>query len=251
MGTAAAIKMFPAFLFLYFLVRGRWRVLAGGALVGALWTGLAAVVLGTEALKDYAFNVVPYLSQTYRDSWLNLSLTGYWHKLFAGSDTGGHTHSLWHAPRLAAVLAATTCLAVSALAAWAALRARSQAECDRAFVLTILAMLLVSPITWGHYLLLLLLPIVLLWQRVPRWSVSRALLWVCVTLVWVNPVGMSWGYLFPGIPYARWFVPVAQPWQVLTVLSLHTYVLLLLFAMGALTLHDQERKPVASTRLVP
>jgi hypothetical protein len=201
---------------------------------------LAVVILGPGALSDYVFNVVTHLGQRYRNSWPNLSLSGYWHKLFDGSGTGGHTVSLWHNPLLARVLTAASCLAAAAVAAWAALRARSRAECDRAFGLAITTMLLVSPITWDHYFLLLVLPLTLLWLRVPRWGSGSVVLWVCVVLLWINIGGLTWKYLFPNVPSSRWADPVAQPWQVLTVLSLHTYVLLALFALAALTVQDPE-----------
>jgi hypothetical protein len=54
-------------------------------------------------------------------------------------------------------------------------RAQSRYERDHAFATCITAMLLVTPIVWDHYLLLLLLPVALLWASLPtsgpvRWD---------------------------------------------------------------------------------
>src|SRR5579883_449874 len=51
LGTAATIKLFPGFLFLYFIFRGQWRSLLAGVITIALLTGLTATVLGLEAYR--------------------------------------------------------------------------------------------------------------------------------------------------------------------------------------------------------
>ena len=57
---------------------------------------------------------------------------------------------------------------------------------DRAFALAVVAMLLVSPITWTHYFLLLLMPLALLWMR----STAGAGMWATgavLAVLWLPP----------------------------------------------------------------
>src|SRR5262249_20004743 len=53
LGVAVAIKLFPAFLALYFLVQRRWRVLAAAALSFAAIIGVTAAVFGPAVLPSY------------------------------------------------------------------------------------------------------------------------------------------------------------------------------------------------------
>jgi hypothetical protein len=239
-GTAAAIKLFPAYLFLYFLLRRQWRAVLAGVAIGLLWTALTVLVLGPDSYRDYAGAVLPHLAQ-YRAAWPNASLTGFWEKLLVGGRTLGHTLPLWHSP-LAARLAAGACgLAVTAVVAGVVWRARSQAECDRAFGVAVTGMLLVSPITWDHYFLLLLLPAVLLALTLRGAGVRWYALCGCLIVLWLTP---ELYYRLAAV-----FHPAgaaAQPWQTLTVLSLQTYALAGLFLLGATSVQDAEAYPAAA-----
>jgi hypothetical protein len=92
-------------------------------------------------------------------------------------------------------------------------------------------MLLVSPITWDHYFLLLLLPLAVLWPQLPpkrgwrcAWGAILVLLCLNPKLVWDRTIAGP-GELLGG---------VAQPIHAATVLSYQCYTLLALFALGVL-----------------
>ena len=230
LGTAAVIKLYPGFLFLYFLLQRRWSALVMGALTVALWTGLTAAVLGRESYADYVRLVLPHLGSDFRNSWPNLSLCGFWYKLFDGSATGRHAISLWPNPRAALVASAASCLAVVVVYAVAVLRTRSLPERDRAFGLGVMAMLLVSPITWSHYLLLLLLPATLIWISRRGVSGGHWSLCICLAPMWLHE-SYFWA-IATHSPRDTWATSHALPWQSLTWLSVHTYALLGLYVVG-------------------
>src|SRR5207253_2522977 len=68
LGAATAIKLFPAFLFLYFLLRRQRRVVAAGVLSFAVLTGLTAALLGPATYRCYVEEVLPQVAQ-FRDWW--------------------------------------------------------------------------------------------------------------------------------------------------------------------------------------
>lgn len=163
----------------------------------------------------------------------NLSLCGLWHKLLAPAahwmpvtftlETSYPAAAFWGHAATSGLLAALTALIV--------LRRRDDA--DLAFSAAIVAMLLVSPITWDHYLLLLVLPIALLWQRLPRAALAWPLFLFLVVLLFVEPlVVMQHGLILVGAARSpatgHW---LAGPLETLTALSIPCYALVGLFAL--------------------
>jgi hypothetical protein len=195
-----------------------------------LLAGLTLAVLGPEACTDYARRVVPHLNSTYSSAWPNSSLVAFWNKLFNGKGTGRDTISLWHNPTLARGAAMLTCLTVAATVALVTLRARSRAGRDLAFGLGVTGMLLVSPITWPHYTLQLLLPMSLLLLHLPRQWLLRIVLYASLTICWIPLPFLYWIVL--RAPPTKWGGIALQPWQTLTVFSLQTYALVALFVLG-------------------
>jgi hypothetical protein len=237
LGTAAAVKLFPAFLFLYFLVGRRWRALTAGALALAWWTALTAGVLGPASYRDYVQRVLPHL-EIYRAAWPNASLVGFWHKLFQGGQTLGHTAPLWYSPLFARLASGLSFLAVVLVVAVVSHR-RQGGRADHAFGLAVTAMLLLSPVTWDHYFLLLLLPAALLAFARPPGGMRSWTFQICLGLLWITP---ELYYLLALPNYSAGSV-IARPWHTLTVLALQTYALLGLFALGVAV---ACRQPMAS-----
>ena len=123
-----------------------------------------ALVLGMDAYRDYVEKSMPAIAHFF-DKWPNISLQGFWFKLFDGPRRQRH-------PDLACSVAGSRLTGLGAVAVLGVLPASSgvpdrRHDLDLTFALTLVAMLLVSPITWDHYAVLLLLPGVLLWQRLP------------------------------------------------------------------------------------
>src|SRR5262249_12406927 len=155
--------------------------------------------------------------------------------------TFGHTDPLWHSPAAARLAGGTSCLAVAALVAAAALRARGRAGRDHAFGLSVTAMLLASPITWDHYFLLLLLPAALLAATRPRPRPRWYAFLACLAVLWLPP---ELYHLVAGLRSSG----LAQPWQTVTTLALQTYALLGLFVLGLVSARGgpaEGRRPAA------
>jgi hypothetical protein len=59
--------------------------------------------------------------------------------------------------------------------------------CDLAFALSLVAMLLLTPICWDHYLLLLALPLALTWIGLRQSSVERFAFLILAAALWLGP----------------------------------------------------------------
>jgi hypothetical protein len=226
-GAATAIKLFPGFLFLYFLLRRQWSALVTGAVTLALLTGLTAVVLGPEVYATYLREVVPRL-ESYRSSWFNASLVGFWTRLFNPATREEHVEPLWRSAWAARAGILLSWLAVVALAAWSVQRARTRLQLDHAFGVAVTGMLLLSPITWDYAFLLLLVPIALLCADPPRSEAAKLLLMLALAALWFWQKPVCQVIIPGGIAQG-----VASPAHALTILSYPCYALFVLLVLGA------------------
>ncbi len=232
-GLAAAIKIFPAYLGLYLLMRRRWDGVVGCAVGFLLANLITLVVLGGACYVDYVQRVLPEVG-TFRDWWPNASVAGYFDKLLHAPS--GHVQPLWFAPQLAKIGFVLSFVVITSLAGWKCWTATSRHEQDQAFSVCVIAMLLLSPITWDHYFLLLLLPLLVMWRGLPPSFGNRTLLVVtAIGLMVINPKWI-WDATIPGhgeLPRDPTLPPsVATAWQTVTVISYQFYLLLALFAFA-------------------
>ena len=189
-GIAAAVKLFPGFVILYYLITRRFAS-AIAAIAGAgLTTMLALVVLGPQAFRDYVHEVMPMVG-TFTNIWANASLAGFWTKWFNAGVTNTvippgpqHIPPIAFLPALAS--AGLVISAIATLAIWA--HKVRRLPLNLRFGITLVAMLLLSPITWDHYFLLLALPMVHVWRVFPDDSLQRIGLILVVIAMMLSPV---------------------------------------------------------------
>ena len=232
LGAATAIKLFPGFLFLYFIVRRRWAVVGAGMAALAALTLATVAILGLDSYTSYVRDVMPQVS-IFRNWWPNASLAGFWIKWF---DTGAvcplvdpalpdYLPPLARQPWLARLGWIVSTLAV--LFAWACIvwRARNRQQEGLAFGLTLTTMLLVSPLTWDHYFLLILLPLAQLWIVLSTARRERLVLLLLFICLWASPYAV-WTAFIPGRGSPQ--APVTS----LVVISFQFFALLGLFVLG-------------------
>jgi hypothetical protein len=225
LGTATAIKIFPGFLFLYFALRSRWRTLAAGALSLVAVGSLASALFGLEAWQTYFIDILPRVAK-FRGLWANASLVGLWTKLFDPPPEYPRVVPLWPCKSAAWLGILASCSTILVILARTIRSADSPAERDLSFGLAVTAMLLVSPITWDHYLLLLLIPLAVAWTRLPQTDGARIAFVLIMVAFWSWPLQID-NLVIPGGVSAG----LAKPVHTLTVLSYQCYALLTLFAL--------------------
>lgn len=185
-GAAMAVKLFPGFLLLYFFATRNWRALAVAVAVFLAVNGAAVALFGADTFRTYIRDVIPAVSADYATRWNNLSAPAFWLRLFDPAPSSGVipvVHSPLHGKLFAhaAQVLITGCVA---WLAWRASRANSNAARDRAFAAAVVAMLLISPITWPHSLVMLVVPVAVLIAAKPS-GANRWVLVACLMLMWL------------------------------------------------------------------
>ncbi len=154
----AMIKVIPALLIVYYLLRGRWRVVAGALICGVVLMVFQAAAVGFPeliAMRAILSNSAVFLSQADNFSLLHLPV---WLALLIGMRIAPTT--TWPGEIL---IGTTAALFIGAtLVGHKRVVAANDEEIDLlGYAWAISIMLLVTPLVWLHYLAWLLVPLVL------------------------------------------------------------------------------------------
>lgn len=225
------IKLFPLYMAVYYATQRRSRPLLA-VLVSILALTLITVwVLGVDSYVDYIATVLPWNSE-FRIFGYNLSIAGFWHKLFHPLNEGEKIIPVWRSLVLARAGTILSNLAITIVLIAFTYRAKTSTQRDYAFTTTMTAMLLVSPVTWDTSLLLLLLPITVLacHRQNPRLDWMPVALLLILPIVWLPQPLLT--TLFTG---GR-IITEAPPSFLLGAASLKFYALLGTFVSGLMAL---------------
>jgi alpha-1,2-mannosyltransferase len=159
-GLAVSAKLLLWPVFVWLVATRRLRAAALAALVGAVVTLAAWAAIGFDGLRTYP-DLLERLSEIQADR--SYSIVGMSATLGLGSTVGN---------------ALTVALGLLLLAACVQFARRS--DDPRSFVCAIAATLVLSPIVWLHYIVVLLVPMAILR---PRFSA----LWLLPILLWASP----------------------------------------------------------------
>lgn len=228
-GLAVTIKLFPLFLLAFFAWGRRWNVVVAGLMSAFLTTAMPVCILGKQAYVDYLFVVLPRVGW-FRVAWNNISLLGFFSRLF--DPLPNHPDNLWwHTRALVqskALMILGFILAVVSLVssfAWATFRLEDRTQRDLGFGLAMICMVLLSPVAWEHYLVLLILPLALAWADLPLAGalIRKTVFLVVVALFWTSP----------NVVYRRagMFGRTATPSEVILFLSTQFYALIGLYGL--------------------
>ena len=226
-GISAAFKLFPAYIGMYYAAQMRIRPLLTAVFVFLALNLITVLVLGVDAYLDYVRVVLPYQSR-FRSFGYNISITGFWHKLF---DVVGEYDSiapLWRCPALARWGTLLSDLVVTSVVLKLGNGARTIAQRDVTFASVVTAMLLVSPVTWDFSLPLLLVPLAL----IARCSIQSRENWMLAPLILILVIIWTPQILLTKLALAGRTMVVA-PWTfMIGAPSLKFYALLGTFALG-------------------
>jgi alpha-1,2-mannosyltransferase len=179
LGLAVGLKLTPALFVVYLFLTGRRR-----AAVTAVGTFVATVLIGfltaPSAARQYwggDFLVGGKIGQTYVG---NQSLKGTLLRLLGEGTTADRVYVL-------------VAIVVAVAGLWLAVRAFRAGDELRAVVVTVVTMLLVSPISWSHHWVWVALVLVYLADKALRrplgWALPTLAVLVLVTWAWFGRVG--------------------------------------------------------------
>jgi hypothetical protein len=168
LGLIVPFKFYPALFVLYFAWRRQWRVVTG-ALAGGLAIMLVSLLtVGWEGNLAYLRMVVSELGGGGIPAFNNQSISGFLLHIFTRGDVFAWLNV--GVPLWLTVLRLGLLLLLVGVVVWAMRRPPApKTNCSDAqdldLALVVFVMLLVSPITWYHYYIWLLLPLTLLFDR--------------------------------------------------------------------------------------
>lgn len=160
LGLALSTKLFAGLFLLFFLIRRRWRLLCWLAVTFLICWLVALLVLGADSYRQYV-SVLGTVTW-YAASW-NASFMGFFTRIFGGSE---NTPAI-NMPRLAYALAYGSSLLLTLTLCWLAWPRRDESSPERfdlAYSLTVVTMLISSPLGWMYHFPLLLIPWLVAWR---------------------------------------------------------------------------------------
>lgn len=164
---ATLMKLFPGLILLYLLMSENWRAFFATVFFIVLGLSVTTIVVGLDDMQTYSNIIIGRFLNEMSGFVLNHSLNGMITRLFG--ERTGWTEPLIQLPRIKSLL---VILLNSTILTYTIMKMRrmtvKQELVDHAFGLTIVAMLLLSPITWGHIFTILILPISLLLREYIR-----------------------------------------------------------------------------------
>lgn len=179
-GAAALLKLFPIWLVFFFLLRRKWRGAASMIYVFAVGWLAAAAAVGFDDVELYTSTIAAHNYQSSSLIPFNLSLTGLILPIFKG---GQWSHPWVEQPVVGELIlkALLAAVALASLAVVHLVRKSSEPKtADDSFSFFLAVSLLLAPLTWAHYLLILALPLALLLISGDRRQISAAVL--CMVL---------------------------------------------------------------------
>jgi hypothetical protein len=222
LGLAVLIKLFPALLLVYLVLRNRWKAVFVMALTVAVGLLISFLVVGYEDIYLYFTTVSQNNALSYNIFPVNFSLSGIISRIFVD---GGWIQPLLISPNTALVfITGAISLTIILLIRSIQQIPRTISGNDAAYSVTIIAMLLLSPITWQHILPVLALPfgLLLLWVQTEKIPKIRQLGLLALVLI-----------SLPDIELARLlmslYAPNRMPWHISLILMAPAVALIILW----------------------
>lgn len=156
LGIAAAIKLFPGIFGLYLLAQRRWRGLGYMVLGFSSCVIVSLLVVGFDDFGSFIYSDMPANGSNCLRYPLNHSVWGMTYRLFSSN---GYVVPLVDVPAIALVAATILCLLILVVLFVGMRNAEDKNNNDIGYAATAVAMLMISPVTWQHAMVILVLPL--------------------------------------------------------------------------------------------
>ena len=200
---ATLMKLFPGLVLLYLFMRKDWHTFLATVFFIVFGLLVTAFIVGLNDMQTYSIIMVARDIDEWRGFVLNHSVTGIITRGFG--ERTGWTEPLIHLPHIKSLLIVVINLAVLIYTIFKIkVMAVKKEFADYAFALTLVAMLLLSPITWGHIFPVLILPIGLLLREYIHEPSSRRLRLLLIILFFLS---------LPDVLIARGLMAIHHPFR--------------------------------------
>ena len=217
---AALIKLFPGLLLIYLASQRRWRAAIAFTITAGIGAVITALVVGLDTIGYYVMVVIPHHHYVFAEYPLNISIEGLVRTIFEPSQ---YNRPLLSVGREYISLFIWLVSSSVMVMVWRiGERCRSAEDGENLFVLYCITMLLLSPLTWNHTCILLLLPLSILLRD---GMVNRQLSLVRIALVVLL---IFWMPLRPTVDFLiSLYAPERIPWYALMAAKSGFFVLAL------------------------
>jgi len=170
-GISVAIKMFTWPLIIYFALKKDWRTLLSSCLTAFGLNLIALLVMGISPIMDYYLRVTMQVAAIYHSFLKNYSLWSIGYRLFAGTEPVGGDYisapPLVNLPKLAPIVSAGLAAAFLVAGLIWAMRSKDR---DIAFSIIVCVIVAISPISWDHYYVMIIISLAILWLNLSNHS---------------------------------------------------------------------------------
>jgi hypothetical protein len=189
-GLASILRAYPQALACYFIVRRNWRALIFGAIAMAACFALTVAFAGLDPWRGFLLQLSVHTVDDHSGSPANVALVHTVSRLLALIIGDGTAFPLQITRLVAATFAN---LAIVMLSLKVTADSWQQPDEDwRVYSLWVVTMLLVSPVTWVHSLILLLLPFAKLTIAAVEGRTSRRAMWMAVVSYAMISLASGW-----------------------------------------------------------
>ena len=190
LALVSVVKLYPALLGIYYIIRGPRRVVYWSAVFATALLALSVMFYGASPYINFVRKVLvsgyyPYAAE------FNISLVGYWDRLLAASL---YAVPLINAPVLARLMTVVCGIAVLGVCFWSTRSAGDQIRTHLQFGVWLCGMLLLSPINGSYNLVLLLFPLLVVLRYLELYRDHQTRNWVVVAgaLICWPPAWTDW-----------------------------------------------------------
>jgi hypothetical protein len=166
LGLTIAVKLIAWPIIIFLVLKKNWRAVVAAGVTAVIGNLAAAALMGFDTVLHYYGEVSSAVSPLYQAYEHNFSLWTIGWRVFDGTGSlvvmGFSSPPLVNAPILARLFSYAIPLALLIVGLVLAVRAYSF---DTSYCILICVSILVSPVAWWHYLVLLLVPIAIIGRR--------------------------------------------------------------------------------------
>lgn len=163
LGCAIALKLFAWPIILFFFFKNHWKASISAGITWLCANSLAGLIIGFDKVAYYYLIVSKDLENLYHADIANISLWSIGWRIFSGTGTtannGIKAIPLYSLPAIAPYISVLILLIILILGFYSAYKCK---DFDLAFGIMICVSVLISPLSWLSYLLLMLIPVAII-----------------------------------------------------------------------------------------
>ena len=228
LACATLIKMFPGFLIFYFLILRKWYGAVVMMITVAAGLMLTWAIVGSENFIPYFIEVMPKNADLWVTFPWNASLPGFLSFFFSDSLIDGKVYATalinlgQFGRRISTIIPMACSLFIVIQLFW---RMKIKNDSESLFALLLLTMLLVSPLTWGHMLVVTIFLFAILFRDY-REEISVTMYSATLAAILFSLPEVQ---IYNGL--INWYSPSPVPWYACVLTKSDFFGLMILFIL--------------------